>query len=432
VKKREPSGPPVTITLNPLERVILLGFPSLFSMKMLFVVHYPVFGGPHNQALRLNKLLLQHGWETIVLIPDEGGNAAQRLTSGKVEVVQMALHRLRARWSLRAQLDFFFGFWPDVNAIRRLLRERGVDLILIGGLINPQAAIAAWLEGLPVVWQILDTRAPRFLRRLFIPLVKGLADSVMCTGVEVAQAHPGVMALDDRLVPYFPPVDTVEFRPDPERRAQARVELGVPEDCLLIGAVGNLNPEKGHENLIEAGSIIQREIPNLHIRILGANTSTHLDYLARLNEKAKALGFTKDNRFRIVQPEGRVSELLPALDIFLLTSRSEGIPTVILEAMSCGLPVVATDVGSVREIVHDGLTGFVVPALDPRAIANRVVQLLNNAELRKNMGVHARVHAVEKYDAKICADTHIRAFELARAYHSHKRRKGMLPRSRIV
>ena len=387
-------------------------------MKVLFVIHYPFFGGPHNQALRLNKLLFHSGWQSLVLLPQEDGNAAERLIAGKVEVLTIPLHRLRARLSFRAQTVFAVQFWPEVLAIRRIIRDQQIDLLMIGGLVNPHAAIAGRMEQVPVVWQILDTRTPTLLRKILMPVVKGLADVVMCTGMRVARAHPGAMGLGRRLVPFIPPVDTVDFRPDPARRVEARTELGVPERGFLIGAVGNLNPQKGHEYLIEAGAIVQRDIPELWIRILGGIASTHVDYLESLNEKAKVLGLTRNNRFRFTDPGEHVGEWLPAYDVFLLTSvpRSEGIPTVILEAMACGLPVVTTDVGSVREIVEDGVTGFVVAPMDSQAIAACVLRLLNDEELRRNMGERARRCAVEQYDARFCAQTHVKAFEIALAH----------------
>ncbi len=96
-------------------------------------------------------------------------------------------------------------------------------------------------------------------------------------------------------------------------------------------------------------------------------------------------------------------------------------PTVILEAMACGVPVVATDVGAVREVVEDGVTGFVVPPLDPQAIAHATLRLLDDAELRARMGEAARRRAVERYDVEVCADTHVQAFEAAIAHHRLRR-----------
>jgi glycosyltransferase involved in cell wall biosynthesis len=256
-----------------------------------------------------------------------------------------------------------------------------------------------------------------------MPLVTRFADTVMSTGINVAQVHPGTFGMKDRLVTFFPPVDTKNFRPNPTRRSHARSELGVPENAILIGTVGNINPQKGHEYLIRAGSIIHSQVRDLFIRILGVYTPTQASYDAKLRKQTQDLGLANKEWLQFVDPGDRVADLLPAFDIFLMTSvpHSEGIPTVILEAMACGLPVVSTDIGGVCEVVEDGVTGLVVPPLNPIAIANATLHLLQNPELLQRMGKKARQRAVEYYDIEACANTHVRAFEAALAHHRSKR-----------
>ena len=171
-------------------------------MNRLAVIHYPFFGGPHNQALRLSKPLQTRGIRTTVLLPDEPGNARTRLLEAGIDVVELPLTRLRARISPVVLGRFARAFAADVQRLRRLIRERNVDLVEIAGLVNAQGAVAAHLEGVPVVWQLLDTRAPALLRRALMPAVIRLSDAVMCTGRAVADMHPGARALNGRLFPF--------------------------------------------------------------------------------------------------------------------------------------------------------------------------------------------------------------------------------------
>lgn len=392
-------------------------------MNFLFVIHYPIFGGPHNQAVQLNGPLIERDWHTHVVIPDEPGNAFQRLSEGGVETLQMPLHRVRAKFNIKLQASFVMGFWREVRAIRQILRERQIDLVLIGGLVNPHAAVAAYLEDVPIVWQIIDTRPPMILRRVLMPFVRRLADVVLCTGTIVAELHPGASKLRDRLIPFFHPVDTRNFRPDPSRRLVARKQLGVPEDGLLIGTVGNLNPQKGHEYLLRAASLTQQRGKKLFVRILGAVTLTHTRYAAKLRKEAVTLGLIEGEQLQFVDPGNQVAQLLPAFDIFLMSSvpRSEGIPTAILEAMACGLPVIATDVGGVREVVEEEKTGFVVRPLDSEALASALIRLIEDPDLRLRLGKYARERALERYDAEVCADTHVKAFETALSFHRKRK-----------
>ena len=402
-------------------------------MNMLFVIHYPVFGGPHNQALRLTGLLNNYGWKTIVLLPDDPGRAAGRLRDGGVEVVQMPLHRFRATVSLSIHANFALGFWPEILAIRRLLRKRSIDLVVIGGLVNPHAAIAARLEGVPVAWQITDSRLPHALRVAFMSVVKRWSDSIMYNGESLIDLHGGKTDLRCPWFVYYPPVDTERFRASGDARQRCLARFGIPLDAMVIGTVANLNPQKGIEYFIRAASLIYQSIPNVWFMIVGASYDTHPRYNAFIQDEVARSGIPQE-RFVFTGEQPDVENYYAAMDINLITSvpNSEGTTTTGMEAMACGIPVVATDVGSVREVVDDGITGFIVPPLDPKAIANRVIRLLNDSELRRNMGERARKHAVEKYDAKICADTHMRAFEMARAYYEKKRMKKSLLTNLLV
>jgi glycosyltransferase involved in cell wall biosynthesis len=125
------------------------------------------------------------------------------------------------------------------------------------------------------------------------------------------------------------------------------------------------------------------------------------------------------------------AELMSAFDVFVLASvrRSEGLPTVLLEAMASGVPVVTTEVGGVREIVTDGVTGRVVPPEDPPALAEALLEMARNDDLRSSMKQHARRLAVAQWNTGRCAETHIKAYAMARDLHQRRRpRSGSLRR----
>ena len=392
--------------------------------RFLFDIHYPTFGGPHNQAVQLADPLRQGGWETVVLLPEEEGNALGRFLAAGIPVVQAPLRRVRASADPRLHARFLLGLAPEIARIRRLIREQEIDVVMIAGLYTVQTAVAARLEGVPIVWQVLDTLSPPAARRLLMQVVTRFADVVMTTGMTVAREHPGAVELGNRLVPYFPPVRIDRFRPDPARREAARRELGVPDDAPLIGSVGNLNRTKGHLSMLRAAKLVREQLPEAYLRILAAFTPTHAAYGEAVQAEGRELGLFHEDRLRIVDPGNRVAELLPAFDVFLSTAipLSEGVPTTILEAMSCGIPVVATDVGGVAEIVEDGVTGFLVPSLDTDAIVAATVRLLQAPALRAEMAANARRIAVERYDSKNCVEEHLRAFDLATSHASARRK----------
>jgi glycosyltransferase involved in cell wall biosynthesis len=386
-------------------------------IRVLSVIHYPFFGGPHNQVLRLAPPLRERGFSSLVLLPDEPGNAYERLTGGGIEVMRMRLGRVRARPNWSVQKEALATLAGDVPRLARVISSNAIDLVIVHGLVNPQAAIAARLRGRPVVWQVLDTRPPPALRLALAPLVRGLASSVMTTGQSVAHMHPGLPRSKDRLFPFFPPVDTRLFRPDVDERNAVRARLGFGANDLVIGCVANLTPQKRLERFLEIARTVCDTRPDVRFALFGAQMETQRDYAERL------LADSQDLRTRrqllVLDVGAEVASHVRALDVFLATAgpRSEGISTTILEAMSSGVPVVSTDVGAIREAVVDGESGYLVAADDRAGATRRVAQLLDDGRLREKIGAAGRTRALEHFDVERCADVHARAFQAALARH---------------
>lgn len=386
-------------------------------IRVLSVIHYPFFGGPHNQVLRLAGPLRERGFSSLALLPDEPGNAYERLAAGGIEVIRMPLGRVRARLSWRVQRDALSTFVGDVPRLGRAISSNGIDLVVVHGLVNPQAAIAARLRGRPAVWQIVDTRAPRALRIALAPLVRGLSSAVMTTGETVARMHPGIPRSRDRLFPFFPPVDTRLFRPNDDERNATRARLGFGASDIVVGCVANLTPQKRLGLFLEIARSVRDGRHDVRFALFGTQMDTQRDYAERLLAESRDL--RDGGRLLLLDVGAEVAEHVRALDVFVATPgpRSEGISTTILEAMSSGVPVVSTDVGAIREAIVEGESGYLVAPDDRDGIVRRVAQLIDDRSLREQFGAAARRRAVAEFDVERCADVHARAFEAALARH---------------
>ncbi len=171
--------------------------------------------------------------------------------------------------------------------------------------------------------------------------------------------------------------------PGEEERAAVRRELGVPADTCLCLTIGSLIPQKGHRVLLEAARIAGSERPNVSFAIVGTGPGR-----CRLESRADELGVTE--RVAFLGPRLDVPRLLRAADVFVLSSAWEGLPVTILEAMAAGLPCVTTGVGGIEEAVRDGVEGFVVGPNDPSALAERILTLARDPDLRSRLGEAGR------------------------------------------
>ena len=170
-------------------------------------------------------------------------------------------------------------------------------------------------------------------------------------------------------------------------------ELGISDDDLLVGHIANLRAPKGHKFLIKAASLVCNNFPSAKFLLIGDEGDGTIkkeieDLIAEsgLGENIRLLGFRKD-----------VNRLLQIIDIFVLSSTSEGLPLSVIEAMASSKPVVATNVGGLPEIVVPDKTGYLVEPQNADALAEKLIFLLKDKALRTRMGLAGRKVVEEKY-----------------------------------
>lgn len=155
-----------------------------------------------------------------------------------------------------------------------------------------------------------------------------------------------------------------------------------PQDRPLIGAMGRLTEQKGLDDLLQALALVVPHVP-AHLVIVGAGP---LD--TALKQQAQALGVAGYVHFLGQRSDAQA--ILRQLDLFVSASRWEGFPTVILEAMSQAIPVIATDIPGSNELVINGQTGILTPVGAPQQLANAIIELLQNPRTRQTMAAQAR------------------------------------------
>jgi glycosyltransferase involved in cell wall biosynthesis len=179
-----------------------------------------------------------------------------------------------------------------------------------------------------------------------------------------------------------------------------------------VVVVANLRPEKRHDVLIDAAPRILQHFPDAQFHIVGDGPER-----ARLEAQAAVRGVSGAIVFFGHQPD--VPRRLDQADIFVLPSRSEGFPNAVLEAMAAGLPVVASDIEALRELIEHERTGLLVPSGAPGILADTVCRLMGDATLASRLGAHAAADARARYsfDRMVAAFESLYLAELSRRHH---------------
>ncbi len=341
-------------------------------IRILHVVPDLDGGGLQTGVVRLIQHLPADGFRHVVCCLHTAGRLAERLPDST------AVYELRAGWhDVGAALRLArlihrcrpnvvharnWSTWPDAVLASMLMRRRRVVFSLHG-----------WDEaGAPSRWRAWACR--RLARR---------TDHLCSVSSRAAELFAAEMGLDPRRFEIMPNgVDVDGFRPRFDREV-VRAEMGLGRNELAVGWVGRLEPIKDLPNLFEAFStLVQDQARPCRLVIVGDGALRD-----ELQERARRLGI--QNHVRWLGWRGDVHRVLPAFDVFALSSRREGMNNAVLEAMACGLPVVATDVGGTADMVRDGVDGRLVRPGDPMALARALHELTRHDEVRRRMGASA-------------------------------------------
>ncbi|MCL2348645.1 MAG: glycosyltransferase [Planctomycetaceae bacterium] len=371
-------------------------------MNILTLTASPFFGGPERQMIGLAETLrrLHPDVRSMIASFSEKGNACpflEKAAAAGFEAMELQNdfpHLLRAKKELQT-----------------LLRERQIDLILANG---HKARCIAWLVArsgnVPVIgvsrgWTDenfkirLYNRFDLFLLRRMRHIVSvsdGQAEKMKRFGI------PG-----DRITVIRNSIRTDRFDEKPDISFRQTLEAMFPvKPRFLLGAAGRLSPEKGFDVLIEA-------MKKLFERNIAAGLVIFGDGFLRETLKNQAKSSGVQNMVRFPGFTGELDRFLPNFDLFVQSSRTEGLPNVLLESMAAQTAVVATRVGGTPEVVEEGVTGLMVAPENANELAAAITKLLENPERLADMGAFGKKRVERLFTFDIQAEQY---YELFRKY----------------
>ncbi len=345
------------------------------------------FAGGETQVLGLTVVLAREGHRA-ELICDPAGRLWER-----ARAAQIKCHPLAIRNSL------------DVSAairLRAILKRERYDVIHFH--TSRAHAMAPWTRGFAralIVTRRMDYRP----NRLFAPLLFNRAvDRVVAISRAVADSLAEAGVDRSRIVTVPSGVDCDRFHPpSPEQRAHERASLGIQPEEIVIGAVGMLEPRKGHRYLIDAISALAAPGSAARnggrLRCIIAGDGSLRDELARQIVEAGC-----SSRVTMLGQTDDVREVLWASDLFAMPSVKEGLGVAVLEAMAVGLPAIASSVGGLGEVVEHDRTGILIEPARPDQLASAIARLADSSQLRSAMGAAARARAEVEYSMNAMAE----------------------------
>ena len=350
-------------------------------IRLLQLLVSTALGGGPEHVWQVIRGLPRGEFVPIVAAPRDGP-LFQRFHDLGVEVVEMPLNRLRP---------------PALGDVVRLIRDRGVDVVHSHGKgAGLYGRCAARWTGIPAVHTfhgIHYDEYPRWVVPLYLALERGLARLTrVIINVSWSQEREGLalgLFSPTRSRVIVNGVDVAAVRALVARRGISKEQLGLGPGLPVIGTVARFDPVKAIGLLLETLGALRQRIP-AHLVLAGGGGEEQ-----ELRRRAAASGLVEHVTFLGPNKDG--ARILSALDVFVSGSRKEGLPLTILEAMACGVPVVATRVPGNADTVTDGVTGLLSEPGSPRDLSEKIASLLEDPARRRAMGEAGRRRVEESF-----------------------------------
>jgi glycosyltransferase involved in cell wall biosynthesis len=335
--------------------------------SILFVSHISDLSGAPISLTLLTKNLNKGKYHPIIALPGKGP-IIPKLNSSNV-------------YYQVYKDSFLHKIFPSLK-IYRILKERRVELIYLNTSASIWAAKAAKLLRIPVIFHIREDL--RGLNNLIIRAkIRFCSDKIILISNWMKS-----FIRSSKAAVVHNTVDIADFQHlDPDR---IRLEFNVKNRVIIF--IGSLEERKGIKYLLKAFPLIKASVPDVKLLIVGKPLPGQKGYLNMLKNLAK------DQNIIFAGTRPDVYDIIAAGDILAAPSLSEAFGRTVIEAMACGKPVVASNVGGIPEIVEDGKTGILVPPKDEKAIADAVIKLFTSKDLAGSMGAAGRKRAEQSFN----------------------------------
>lgn len=330
-----------------------------------------LYGGARQVAYLLNGMTADSGEH--LLVASQGAAVLESITNPIIRTHPIAF---------AGDLDLTY-----IQRLRRVIQSERPDALHIHSRRGDWlSALAGWQARIPMIYSRRVDNPPHWLERhgkfpLFrtvITISQGIREVLIEAGVD-----------SDRVVCIPSAVDTDCYTPNGDR-SWFRTEFGLPDDALTVGMVAQLIPRKGHHILFEALPEVLSRHAEVRVLLFGqgplAEELTKTITQNGWQERVILAGFRRD-----------LERVIPCLDVLVHPALMEGLGVSLLEAAAAGVPIIASRVGGIPEVVKPGLTGELIPPNDSQALCEHLQHLIPDSDRRQRYGLSARAWVLEHF-----------------------------------
>ena len=380
-------------------------------MRVIHIITSLETGGAQWVLVQLIQQLKLHGHEQSVISMKPNGEMAQNIVDLGIPVYQIPFSRhtfLQARSQSERiissfQADIIQSWLYHADFLTIFLRNR---------------------KKIPIVWGIHHSYEPHGQNRLKsstknIVKINALFSNIIprkiiCCSRSAMKSHSRIGYAESKMV-YIPnSVDVNRFKPDPESRMILRSELGLSSEIQIIGYIARYHPQKDHATFFNAANLLLEKMENTHFVLVG-------DQMDAVNPEIQRymISNIKPSHFHFLGRRTDIPMITAGLDVATLSSSGdEAFPLTVVEAMACGIPCVATDVGEINEMI--GSSGIIVPTQNPYALSKGWLNILtHNPDERAVLGRVARDRVLDFFTMETMAKRYIKVYYSAGGYNEN-------------
>lgn len=359
-------------------------------VRLLFISSYTDLGGGETALLTLARQLDPQRYQPHLLVPREGQLSAAWRKQGWPVHVQA--YRGASTWFIPA----LWSRLPISRTIETLIREQGIHALHSDYHSLPMALPAAERAQIPALWTCMGWWfKPKTWQRGFFQ--RSSATFAHSQAIKDGFLGEPPFMPPARIAVMYPGVDTERFSPFADAHA---IDAGIPANAPIVAMVARFQDVKGHEVFQAMATAVLKRFPHVHFVVAGENTHTEADNSYKQRILAAAQKSPLKGHLHYLGFRADVENVYAMADVAVCASHFESYGLANVEAMACGVPVVSTNQGGPAETVLDGETGFLVPPGDGLLFANRVMMLLQDADLRRKMGKAGRSRVLEHFSAR--------------------------------